>query len=51
MGCAVRSYCEGADTTDKLLQMLTTFDQHDQCPQEGERARREKPTTDIWAWG
>ena len=33
MGALVwRSYCRCADTTDKLLQMLTTFDQHDQCP-------------------
>lgn len=27
-----RSYCGCADITDKLLQMLTTFDQHGQCP-------------------
>lgn len=53
MGALVwRSYCRCADTTDKLLQMLTTFDQHDQCPcKEGRESSEEKPTKDIWAWG
>lgn len=47
-----RSYCRCADITDRLLQMLTTFDQHGQCPcKEGRNSSEEKPTEDIWAWG
>lgn len=39
-----RSYCGCADITDKLLQMLTTFDQHGQCPwKEGKKSSEEKP--------
>lgn len=51
MGALVwRSYCRCADTTDRLLQMLTMFDQHDQCPCKEGRESSEKPTKDIWAW-
>lgn len=47
-----RSYCRCAEITDRLLQMLTTFDQHGQCPcKEGRKNSEKKPTKDIWAWG
>lgn len=47
-----RSYCRCAEITDRLLQMLTTFDQHGQCPcKEGRKSSEKKPTKDIWAWG
>lgn len=43
-----RSYCRCADTTDRLLQMLTMFDQHDQYPcKEGRESSEEKPTRHL----